>query len=44
MMYAGKTSGKFEVQVPAAGVYIAKTTFPLVSGGGEVTIAKQGRT
>ena len=40
MMYAGKTSGKFDVKVPAAGVYVAKTTFPLASGGGDVTIAK----
>jgi hypothetical protein len=40
MMDAGKTSGKFDVQVPAAGVYIAKTTLALASGGGEVTIAK----
>jgi hypothetical protein len=40
MMYAGKTSGKFDVKVPTAGVYIAKTAFPLASGGGEVTISK----
>jgi len=40
MMDAGKTSGKFGVQVPAAGVSIAKTAFPLASGGREVTIAK----
>jgi hypothetical protein len=40
MMDAGKTSGQFGVQVPSAGVYIAKTTLALASGGGEVTIAK----
>jgi len=39
-MDAGKTSRKFDVQVPAAGVYIAKTAFLLASGGREVTIAK----
>jgi hypothetical protein len=38
LMYAGQKSGTLEVPVPAAGVYIAQTGFPLASGGGEVKI------
>jgi hypothetical protein len=40
MMTAGKSSGEFKVEVPATGVYIAKTTFPKDSKGGDVTISK----
>ncbi len=40
LMYAGKQSGTLEMQVAAAGVYIAETTFPLASGGGAVKIAQ----
>jgi hypothetical protein len=40
LMYAGKVSGTLEIKVPSAGVYIARTTFPLASGGGEVKIAQ----
>jgi hypothetical protein len=40
MMYAGKISGGWNVQVPAAGVYIASASFPLASGGGEVKLSQ----
>jgi len=40
MMVAGKISGELGFDVPAAGVYIAKTTFPLGSKGGDVTLGK----
>jgi hypothetical protein len=40
LMYAGKQSDTLEMQVAAGGVYIARTTFPLASGGGDVKIAQ----
>jgi hypothetical protein len=40
MMYAGKTSGGWTMTLPEAGVYIAETTFPLASGGGEVKLSQ----
>ena len=38
VMFAGNASGEFEVNVPAAGVYVACATFPLGSNGGEVSL------
>ena len=38
VMYAGNAAGELEVRVPAAGVYVASTTFPLGSGGGDVRL------
>jgi hypothetical protein len=40
MLPAGRASGEMSVKVPAAGVFIAKTVFPLNSGGGEVKISQ----
>jgi hypothetical protein len=40
MMYAGKTSGGWTMTLQEAGVYIAATTFPLGSGGGEVKLSQ----
>ena len=40
MMSAGKDGGGFDLQLPAAGVYIAQTAFPLASGGGEVKLSQ----
>lgn len=40
MMYAGKVSGGWTMTLPEAGVYIAETTFPLASGGGEVKLSQ----
>jgi hypothetical protein len=39
-IYAGRESGSLEVVIPAAGVYIAQTGFPLASGGGEVKLGR----
>jgi hypothetical protein len=40
MMYAGRDTGTLTVPVPAAGVFIALTRFPLASGGGQVKISQ----
>jgi hypothetical protein len=40
MMDAGRLSGDWDVDVPSAGVYIAKTTFPMGCKGGDVTLGK----
>jgi hypothetical protein len=40
MMHAGKASGEFSINIPAAGVYVAQTRFPLRSQGGDVTLSK----
>jgi hypothetical protein len=40
VMWAGKAAGEFEVSVPAAGAFISQTTFPLASGGGDVTLSQ----
>jgi len=40
MMYAGKISGGWNMTIPAAGIYIAETTFPKASGGGEVKLTQ----
>jgi hypothetical protein len=40
MMYAGQISGGWNMTIPAAGVYIAETTFPKASGGGEVKLSQ----
>jgi hypothetical protein len=40
MMYAGQISGGWTMTIKAAGVYIAETTFPKASGGGEVKLSQ----
>jgi hypothetical protein len=40
MIFAGKASGEIEMDIPATGIYIAQTTFPLASGGGDVTLSQ----
>jgi hypothetical protein len=40
MMSAGNISGGWNMTIPSAGVYIAETTFPKASGGGEVKLSQ----